>query len=328
MRGKATPELEAAFSAYINEIDSTGEGIHSVMILKNGKVVEEKFFGDWTPDKPHTMWSVSKSFTATAVGLAISDGLLTTDTKVLSIFPEYTNISEDSLQNERLSEMTVRDLLTMSCGHDADPTGAVKGQGEEWLPFFFKWPLNHEPGTYFCYNSVGTYVLSAIVQKLTGQKTLDYLQERLFDPLSIEKPEWEESPQGINCGGWGLSLKTEDMAKFGQMMLQEGQWNGKQIVPKEWVEEMSSYKVESRPAGVTPEQVIENGWKKEDSDWLQGYCYQMWRCRHNAYRADGAFGQYIIVIPDKQAVVALTSNTKLGMQSELDAIWKHLLPAL
>jgi CubicO group peptidase (beta-lactamase class C family) len=171
---------------------------------------------------------------------------------------------------------------------------------------------------------MATYVLSAIVQKVTGEKVIDYLYPRLFRPLGIVGATWQESPQGINTGGWGLYLKTEDLAKMGQLFLQKGEWNGRQLLPAEWIEAASSAQVESLPAGVRRENLKV---KAKDSDWLQGYGYQMWRCRHNAYRADGAAGQYIIVMPDQNAVIAITAN--LGdMQAEINLVWKYLLPAL
>jgi hypothetical protein len=162
-------------------------------------------------------------------------------------------------------------------------------------------------------------MLSAIVSKVTGQKVIDYLQPRLFEPLGIAKPDWEESPQHVNTGGWGLRLRTEDIAKFAQLFLQKGKWNGKQILPQGWVEEASTAHIIQHPGYSQA--------KRDSSDWEQGYCYQMWRCRNNAYRGDGAFGQYAVVMPDQDAVIAITSETA-DMQGELNLIWKILLPAM
>jgi hypothetical protein len=162
-------------------------------------------------------------------------------------------------------------------------------------------------------------MLSAIVQKVTGEKVIDYLKPRLFEPLNIEGIDWEIDPRGINTGGWGLRVKTEDMAKFGQLYLQKGKWNGKQILPKGWVEEATTFKIDQAPD--TPKS------KKDLSDWMQGYCYQFWRCRNNAFRADGAFGQYIIVMPDQDAVIAIQAESP-NMQDEINLVWKYLLPAI
>jgi CubicO group peptidase (beta-lactamase class C family) len=188
-------------------------------------------------------------------------------------------------------------------------------------------PVTHKPGTLFCYNSLGTYMLSAIVQKRTGEKIVDYLYPRFFEPMGIEKPHWEECPEEINTGGWGLFLKTEDLAKTGLMILQKGRFNGKQVVPTEWIEAASTKQVECVPAGMTTEESDKLREQAKTSDWLQGYGYQMWRCRHNAFRADGAMGQYIIMVPEKKAVIAVTANIG-DMQAELNLIWDYILPAL
>ena len=266
----------------------------SLMILKHGKVLYEAWYGDAAPDKPHAMHSVSKSFTATAVGMAIDDGLLKVTDKVVDFFPDKLPAEV----SDNLKAVTVHDLLTMNCGQETE--ARFRGS-DDWVASFLAHPFVHEPGTWYCYNSLGTYMLSAIVQKLTGQKVLDYLTPRLFEPLNIAVPEWEESPQGINAGGWGLQLKTEDMAKFGQLFLQKGKWNGKPLVSEAWV--------------------------NENCTFMLGYGYQMWRCPDNAYRADGARGQYIFIIPDSDAVIACTANSA-NLQAEQNLVYEHLFPAL
>lgn len=322
-RQQASPELDAAFAEYLQAIADAGQDIHSIMILQHGKVVEEKWMGEGHPDSTHIMNSVSKTFTATAVGLAIAEGKLNLEDKVVDFFPE--KVPENA--SDTLKSVTVRHLLTMNCGHGTDPTYAARQGDKDWVTAFLEWPIDHEPGTYYCYNTIGTYVLSEIVQKVTGQKVNDYLEPRLWKPLDIDKPYWEESPTGANCGGWGLYLKTEDMAKMGQLLLQEGKWKGSQILPAEWVREASSRLVWSVPSMLTPELCERFGMTEENSDWLQGYGYQMWRCRHNAFRADGANGQYIIVLPDQDAVIAMTANLR-DMQGEINLVWDHILPAL
>ncbi|MBK9390982.1 MAG: serine hydrolase [Bacteroidetes bacterium] len=213
--------------------------------------------------------------------------------------------------------MTVKDLLTMSVGMDPDPTFRVRGANGSWEETFFRTPVINEPGSKFLYNSLATYMLSSIVQKVTGEKIIDYLTPRLFDPLGITGIDWEVNAQGVNTGGWGLRLKTEDIAKAGQFYLQKGKWHGKQLLPAEWIEEATSIKIYQAPDA--PQS------KKDSSDWMQGYCYQFWRCRNNAYRGDGAYGQYMIVMPDLDAVLAITSQTG-DMQKELNLVWKYLLP--
>lgn len=322
-RGESSKALDKAFDKYIDAVAKANQDLHSIMIVKGGKVVKERWMGEGERNKPHTLFSVSKTFTASAIGFAVDEGKLKVTDKVISFFPDKLPAEV----NDNLKELEIRHLLTMSSGHDVDPTAVVRKKGNEnidWVKAFLAEPFVHKPGSYFVYNSLATYMLSAILQKVTGEKVIDYLYPRLFRPLGIVGATWSESPQGINCGGWGLSLKTEDLAKMGQLFLQKGKWNGKQLLSEEWIDEATTSKIASLPAGVKPENVKV---KKSDSDWLQGYGYQMWRCRHNAFRADGANGQYIIVIPEKDAVIAMTANIG-DMQAEINLIWKYILPAL
>jgi len=157
------------------------------------------------------------------------------------------------------------------------------------------------------------------VQKVTGQKIIDYLTPRLFKPLGIVGMDWETDLMGINTGGWGLRIKTEDIAKFAQLYLQKGKWNGQQILPEGWADEATTFKIDNAP--------YDEQAKKDSSDWKQGYCYQFWRSRHNSFRGDGAFGQYALVLPEEDVVIAITSET-MDMQGELNLVWKYLLPAM
>jgi len=319
-----TPDSVAkAMDGFFQQAATDSMDIHSVMIVRDGSVVYSHWQSEGVDSVPHVLHSVSKTFTATAVGLAIADGKMALSDKIISYFPDKLPAEV----SDNLKAMTVRDLLTMSCGHDDDPTGVIRNAEQDWVTAFLAYPVTHEPGTFYCYNSLGTYVLSAIVQQVTGQKVVDYLDTRLFQPLHIVKPKWEESPQGINTGGWGLYLKTEDLAKMGQLLLQKGEWNGQQLIPAEWVSEMSKKQVESINPGTRLEQAEERGMTKETSDWMQGYGYQMWRCRPGCFRADGARGQYIIVVPDKNAVIAITSDVE-DLQGELNLVWNHILPVL
>lgn len=319
-RAKTPKKVVKAMENFFQGAANEKKDIHSVMIVKNGNVIYSRWQSQGAANKPHVLHSVSKTFTATAVGLAIADGKIALTDKVVDFFPDKlpTNVSD------HLKGMTVRDLLTMSCGHDTEPT--MRGN-QDWVSAFLSHPVLHKPGTFYLYNSLGTYMLSAIVQKVTGEKVLDYLTPRLFEPLHIDKPRWEESPQGVNCGGWGLYLKTEDLAKMGQLLLQKGKWNGQQLIPAEWVAEMSKKQVDSVNPGTRLEDAAVKGMTTETSDWMQGYGYQMWRCRPGCFRADGARGQYIIVVPDMNAVIAITSDVE-DLQGELNLVWKHILPAL
>ena len=321
-RAETPDSVAKAMEGFFQAAADDSMDIHSVMIVKDGSVIYSHWQSEGVDSVPHVLHSVSKTFTATAVGLAIADGKMALTDKVIDYFPDKLPAEV----SENLKSMTVRDLLTMSCGHDVEPSfrGAPD---QDWVTAFLAHPVVHEPGTFYLYNSLGTYMLSAIVQQVTGEKVVDYLTPRLFEPLHIDKPRWEESPQGINCGGWGLYLKTEDLAKMGQLLLQKGEWNGLQLIPAEWVAEMSKKQVESINPGTRIEQAAERGMTKETSDWMQGYGYEMWRFRPGCFSADGARGQYIIVVPDKNAVIAITSNVE-DLQGELNLVWSRILPVL
>ena len=301
---------------YLAAVIKNEQELHSLMVLRHGKVVYEQWFGENGAYKNHVMHSVSKTFTSMAIGFAVQEGLLKTDNKVVSFFP-------DDLPDEispGLQELEIRDLLTMTVGHAPLSLQKIKTYNGSWEQLFLARPIIDEPGTVFAYNSVATYMLSAIIQKVSGKTVLDYLQSRLLGPLGIVGAEWEESPSGVKTGGWGLYIKTEDMAKLGQFLLQKGKWEGKQLLSPLWIEEASSVKVKQRPFWVSPEADL------DQSDWGQGYGYQIWRNRPGGYRADGAMGQYIIVLPEKEAVIVTTANVS-DTQAELDLIWEYILPA-
>ena len=323
-RAEASAKMAKAADKYFAAVAKEGQDLHSIMVVKDGNVVLEKWMSKGKENEPHILNSVSKTFTSMAVGLAISEGRLALDEKLVDIFPEHCPENP----SEYLKEITVEHLLTMSCGHSTDPTHkSWEVKDRSWIRFFMEYPVTHKPGTLFCYNSLGTYVLSAIVQKRTGEKVVDYLYPRLFRPLGINNVSWLESHEGINTGGWGLFLKTEDLAKMGLMLLQKGQFNGCQVVPAEWIEAASSAQVPCVPAGMNSEDADKFRKFAKTSDWLQGYGYQMWRSRYNSFRADGANGQYILVIPEKNAVVVTTAHIQ-DMQAELNLIWKYIYPAL
>jgi CubicO group peptidase (beta-lactamase class C family) len=314
---RGVPEKEgvpaAAIADFLNAASHGRTEFHSFMLLRHGKVLAEGWWNPYGPHLKHTLYSVSKTFTMTAVGLAIKEKKLKLTDKIVSFFPH--DLPAEVSAN--LSELTVKDALMMADGQDPEPRAV--STDTNWARAFLAVPIVNKPGTKFLYNSMGTYMLSAVVQKVTGQKVLDYLKPRLFDPLGIIDEDWETSPQDVNTGGWGLRLSTEDMAKFGLMMLQKGKFNGRQIVPRDWVEEATTIKILQDP-GASPA-------VRDSSDWLQGYCFQMWRCRHDGVRADGALGQFIILLPDQDAVVVLTAETP-SMQEEINLVWQYLLPQM
>jgi len=315
---RSEPEREAVSSKgiieFLDAISTSKHEMHSIMILRHGKVIAEGWWDPYRPELKHTLYSLSKSFTSTAVGFAVAEKKLSVNDKVISFFPDKL----PSSVTPYLSDLTIKDLLSMSAGQAPDPTGPVVIT-DDWIRSFLATPILNKPGSVFLYNSAATYMLSAIVQKVTGQKIIDYLAPRLFKPLGIEGIDWETDPSGINVGGWGLRVKTEDIARFAQLYLQKGKWNGKQILPEAWVEEATTFKIDNAP-GLSQE-------RKDSSDWRQGYCYQFWRSRHNSFRGDGAFGQYALVLPEEDAIIAITSETT-DMQGELNLVWQYLLPAM
>jgi len=309
---RSTPEAQGMSSDAVREFVEAADKVntvHSIMVLRHGNVIAEAWWKPEAADKPHVLNSLTKSFNSTAVGLAIEDGKFSLDDHVLKFFPDDAPADP----SDNLKAMTVRDLLTMTGGHDTEPKS---GPGGPSVKQFFAHPVMHKPGTHFQYNSMGSYVLSAIVTKTTGKTSAQFLKPRLFEPLGIENPQWPTSPEGNSIGGGGLKLCTEDVAKLGQLYLQKGKWNGKQLIPQKWVEQATSLKVPND----------QESHSKIGIDWRQGYCFQFWRCTHNAFRGDGAGGQLMVVIPDKDAVIVYTSDTG-NFQGEMNAIWDKLYPA-
>ncbi|MFB9324357.1 serine hydrolase domain-containing protein [Paenibacillus aurantiacus] len=299
-----------AITAFVEAAEATGQELHSFMLLKRGTVIAE---GSWQPyeaSRKRLSNSVSKSFTSAAIGMAVAEGKLSIEDTVVSFFQDVLPEQPDP----KLGSMRIKHLLTMSTGHDIDTVVPVLKSGEtDWVRAFLALPLAYEPGAAFKYNTGATYMLSAILQRVTGERLVDYLQDRLFAPLGMDKPVWDSCPSGITAGGWGLSLTIEEMAKFGQLYLQHGHWQGKQLIPAEWAN-----------ASVSPQ--MANG-DEPDSDWSAGYGYQFWCNRHGTYRADGAYGQIILVMPAEEAVLAFTSSLS-DLSQILNAVWAHLLPAL
>ena len=339
---RSRPEIEGISSPAVLEFIWAVEqhthpldSVQGLMLLRHGKVAAEGWWTPYGPQSPHSLYSLSKSFTATAIGLAVQEGLLTVDDRVLKFFPDNAPASP----SENLKAMRVRHLLSMNTGHQDDPTAQVfrdlyqvslfgssarrqgettghksGGEDDNWPRSFLSLPVQHQPGTWFVYNTAATYMLSAIITRLTAQSLLEYLRPRLLDLLGIENPTWEMDPRGVNIGGSGLHIKTEEIARFGQMYLQKGTWNGQRILTEQWIAEATSSHSDNSNTQTNP-------------DWTVGYGYQFWRCRHNGYRGDGAFGQYCIVMPEQDAVLAIIGGVR-NMQAVLDNVWEHLLPAL
>lgn len=307
---RSTPEAQgissAAVLAFIDRAEADVDTLHSFMLLRHGHVVAEGWWNPYEPDRLHKLHSLSKSFTSTAVGFAVQEGLIDLDATVVSFFPDQ--VPADASEN--LKALRIRQLLKMTTGQEESVDFR---DHDDWITVFMESDFPHKPGTHWVYNSSASFMLSAIVQQVTGETLFDYLTPRFFEPLGIEGVHWDVNPQGINAGGWGLRVRTRDLAALGQFYLQKGNWQGEQLLSEAWVEEATRLQ-------------SSNGYDPE-SDWDQGYGYQFWMCRHGLYRGDGAFGQFCIVFPEQDAVLAITSGTG-DMGSVMNTAWDTLLPAL
>lgn len=297
-------KIRDAFTKFIDRAVEKNYGLHSVILMKDGEKAAECFWKPYRPEYNHMLNSLSKSFTSVGSLFAMQEGLLSPDDLVTDIFPGYITC-------ERMKKLKVRHLLTMTTGHESEPD-AVFGC-EDGVSAFMTSELKKEPGEYFLYNTPSTYMVSAVVKKVTGLPVFEYLRPRLFDKIGISKDVWWEScPRGIPYGGFGFNIKTEDIALFGQFLLNRGSWNGEQLLDPKLIDTATSKQTYSVGGG----------------DWACGYGWQFWICQpRGAYRGDGAFGQYVLVMPEQNAVMAITSGTH-DMQAVMTAIWEILLPAL
>jgi len=322
---RSTPEAQGIRSAgileFLNEIDRLNERepgstdqvapeFHSLMILRNGHVVAEGWWEPYSADRKHALFSLSKSFTSTAAGFAIEEGYFNLDEPVISFFPD--KLPETVSPN--LSTMTVRHLLTMSTGQSIDDRTT-----DDWVQTFLSIPVEKEPGSTFRYSTSATFMVSAIIQETTGQTIMEFLEPRFFDPLGIVNIESLNSPMGYNTGGYGKSATTEDIARLGQFYLQKGMWNDKQLLPVSWIELATSKQIENTSDPSNP--------NNNTNDWAQGYGFQFWQTTHDAYRGDGAYGQFALVIPELELVVAITGGSP-DMQGMLNVLWDKLYPAI
>ncbi|MEP7323696.1 MAG: serine hydrolase [Saprospiraceae bacterium] len=309
----ASPESQGVSSEaiiqYLNAANTSGVEHHGFIMMRHGKIISEAYWKPFEKDHIHTLYSLSKSFTSTAIGMAVQEGKIKLTDKVISFFPDQL---PDTI-SDNLAKMEVRHALNMATGHIVDTIPFMRNaKGVNWVKTFLSTPVEKEPGTHFLYNTGSSYTLCAIISKVTGMTTQEYLTPRLFKPLGILNPEWEVSPDGVNLGGYGLRVSTRDIIKFGQLYLQKGKWEGSSLINETYVDEASTSHIKSNPG---------------DGDWSQGYGYQFWRCKPGFYRGDGAFGQFCIVMPQYDAVIAVNSESK-DMQKQLTLLWENLLPAM
>ena len=293
----------SAIKAFIDEINEKKLGLQSFTVVRNDKVCAQGFWKPYAKDHPHVLYSMSKSVTSTAIGFAVSEGLISLDDKVADFFPEYASAKKPKNQS-----LTIRMLLTMRS--DKRITVLDEKGGTDWIKNFFDAGFIAKPDTKFNYISENTFMLSAIISKVTGMSMIDYLNERMFKPLGIEKPFWEKDGAGNNVGGWGLYMKSEDLAKFFLPYIHEGKWiDGTQLVPAEWVKAATAKQTDSVKDGF-----IDN---------MCGYGYQFWRNpAPNSYRCDGLFGQRCFMFPDYNALVVLNSGESEDYKI-MKVFWKH-----
>ena len=310
----------AGILSYIKARKEAGLEHHAIWVLRHGKVAAKLAWAPYDDHTPHMLFSLSKSFCSAAAGFAVQEGLLSWDTKLIDVLPEV--FPEEP--SEWLKAITLHHLLTMGSGLKPESDNV---DGEDWRRLILACDCDHEPGTHFHYNSHGTYLVSAMVQKVTGMTIRDYLIPRLFEPLGMmnedgSAPKWDSSPDGINVGGWGLWLSAKQIAPFGQCLLQRGLWDGKQILPREWLDRATTYQIDNG-----------NGDHPHDHDWNMGYGYQFWMCKtdHEAgqkprFRGDGMLSQFCIVDEKRDMVIACVSGVP-DIGKALDLIYTHLLAA-
>ena len=314
---RVTPESVGIMSATIlNTIEKAkalGIDLHSLMVLRHGKVCFEGYWKPYDENSKNHLYSFSKSFTSAAVGFAVDEGLLSYDDRVCEFFPRYIDSSAD----QRVYSITIEHLLTMTSGAYLVNEATVNFQSD-WVRYFLNTTLASFPGEKFNYNSINTYMLSAILRKVTGMGLIEYLTPRLLEPLGIEGAYWEKCPMGRECGGWGFHIETEDMAKFGQLLLNDGKLGDKRILPEGWVKLAGSYHTDN-----TTDKKY-NG----HPDVIAGYGYQFWVNRDGrSFRADGMLGQYALVLPELDAVIVTTAG-QMEQLMVLDLIWDELIPEI
>ncbi len=297
-----------AVMAFVDAVEADpAVELHSLMVLRHGHVVAEGWWAPHTPERTRLLYSLSKSFTSTALGFALAEGLVGLDDTVVSHFSEL----DSDIADPRSRSVTLRHLASMASGHDRDMREeAVARDPREPVRGFLLVPPDREPGSVFAYSQPCTYTIASVIQRAAGMRLTEYLRPRLFDPLGIGEVGWATWPPGREQGFSGLFARTEDVAKLGQLYLRRGRWGEAQLLPESYVVQATSRQVD------TP--------REENADWRQGYGFQFWMSRHG-YRGDGAFGQFCLVLPELDAVVATTAGTE-AMQAVLDDVWAHLLP--
>ena len=313
----ASPESEgvrsSAISAMLSAIHAENKDIHSMLLWRHGKLIFEHYFAPYDASTPHSMYSCSKTFTSMLIGIAQGKGLLSIHDPVLKYFPDV----EIERPTDNLRAMTLEHLLMMGSGHGEDTFGYMLCcEDGDWARVFLNRPVDYAPGTHFVYNTGATYMLSAILTRVTGKTALELGNEWIFREIGISGATWDTCPKGISIGGSGLHIKPRDMLRMGILILSHGRWNNKQLIPHDYIMAAQSQKIDNRNPNAP----------NQDPNWAAGYCYQMWRCKFGAFRADGMGGQYIVMLPQYDMVAVFTSALGSDIGYPLNLIEKYLLP--
>jgi hypothetical protein len=286
----------AAVEAFLDDAAAGGLEIHGLMLHRSGRVAAEGWWWPYRADRPRIMHSATKSVMASAIGMALEEGRFQLQDKVISFFPEYL----PAVVDDKLAAMTIEDLLTMRAGHAAETSGAIwRGVQTSWTAEFFKIPVVYTPGTTYVYTSAASYMLSAILTRVTGETLHDYLKPRFFTPLGITGEQWDVGPDNINPGGNGLTMKTADLLKLGVVHAQRGLWQGRRILSEAWIDQAT------RSHG-------------EDN-----YGYQWATTADGPYLAIGIFMQFVIVFPQHQAALAVIGADQEGSTTFLPIVQRH-----
>ncbi|HEX8631722.1 MAG TPA: serine hydrolase, partial [Catenuloplanes sp.] len=281
-----------AVAALLDRLEAESVECHSIMVVRHGHVVAEGWSAPYSAERPHLLYSLTKSFTSVAVGLAVADGLLSLDDRVVDVLPDHVPV-DISEQGRRL---TVHHLLSMTTGHREDSLAeAWQLEPDDLVKGFLRVPFPEAEGTRHTYDNPTTYILARMVERVTGRGLPALLDERLFEPMGVEHAEWDRLASGAVFGFHGLHLTTEAVAAFGELLLRGGLWGDRQLVPRDWVRLATRKHIDVPQA--------EDG--SRDADSARGYGYQFWMSRHGYY-GDGAFGQHCVVVPSLDLVVAVT----------------------
>ncbi len=289
--------------ALVEDAKQCGVNFHSFLLLKNDKVFAEAYYAPYTDMQLQTVYSLSKSFTSVAMGLAQEEGILSLDERIVDIFADEVKTLMQDAPSPQMEALTLRDCLRMATGQPQEM------HGFDMIATFLNMPFEDMPGERFRYNTMATYMSAATLKK-RGIDLEDYLQEKLFTPMGIEGLRWMRCSRGIPTGGYGLSILPEAIAKFGILVKNKGVWEGKRLLPESYVMEATSKR-------------IDNSWNNQ-GEWAYGYGYQFWMCRDGFVRGDGAFGQYCIFNREKDIVMAATAHTA-DMQTELDVLFDNII---